>query len=353
MTPTTKSDRFRAAAIGCILLLTFSACNKDNGADPKPEDPADSAYKSPNTYQVAIFDNYTVRDAKRNRNIPILIRYPRNAPSPLPVILWSHGGGPNPSGHMSYDEWGNALAGAGYAVIHLAHDDDKFDAHCAPLGIPASECEPLDFGKEVAQGGTLPVLWYNRPRDASAILDDLPSVETAAGLKFDTARIGVAGHSGGAHTVMSLAGALVDVSPSVHNMKSADTRFKAFLVCSPQGIGRLGMTATSWSNIIVPVMVETGTADNSANEDAAGRLDPFNRMPPPDKYLNYLDSPNATHGTFGLNPVTGDVKLEEYVSAAGIAFFDAYLRNLPEARTWLTANKISTWSGGVAKITVK
>jgi len=353
MTPTTKLDRLRAAAIGCMLLLTLIACNKDNGTDPKPEDPADSAYKSPNTYQVAIFDNYTVREATRNRNIKILIRYPRSAPSPLPVIIWSHGGGPNPNGQNSYNEWGEALAGAGYAVIHLAHDDDAYNAHCTILGIPASECEPLDFTKEVSEGGTLGVLWYNRPRDASAVVNDFIAIENASGLKFDRNRIGVGGHSGGAHTVMSLADALVDVSPSVHNMKSADTRLKAFLACSPQGIGRLGMTATSWNNTVVPVMVETGAADNSANEDAAGRLDPFNRMPPPDKYLNYLDSPNATHGTFGLNPVTGDVKLEEYVSAAGIAFFDAYLRNLSAARTWLTSNKISTWSGGVAKITVK
>jgi predicted dienelactone hydrolase len=351
MKPTTKSNRFHSAAICCALLLAFIACNKDGGTEP--EEPDEGAYKSPNTYQVAVFDNYTVRDATRNRNIPILIRYPRSAPSPLPVILWSHGGGANPDGQKSYNEWGDALAAAGYAVIHMAHVDDKYDAHCAVLGIPASECEPVDFTKEVSEGGTLGVLWYNRPRDASAVVNDFAGIENASGLKFDRNRIASAGHSGGAHTVMNLAGAFVDFSPSVRNVQSFDRRFSAFLACSPQGIGRLGMTATSWNNISVPVMVETGAADNAANENAADRLDPFKHMPRPDKYLTYLDSPNANHGTFGLNPNTGDVTLEPYVSAAGLAFFDAYLRNLSAARTWLTSNKISAWSRGVATITVK
>jgi len=349
-----KSRGFIDGTMLFLAALVF-ACNDDSGTgngDPK-DDPANSAYKSPNTYQVAVFDNYTVRDAARNRNIKILIRYPRSAPSPLPVIIWSHGGGPNPNGQNSYNEWGEALAGAGYAVIHLAHDDDAYNAHCGALGIPASECEQIDFTKEVSEGGTLGVLWYNRPRDASAVVNDFAGIENASGLKFDRNRIGAGGHSGGAHTVMNLAGAFVDVSPSLHNLQSFDIRFSAFLACSPQGIGRLGMTANSWRSIVVPMMVQTGAADVTTGEDAAGRLDSFNRMPPPAKYLLYLDSPTANHGTFGLNPNTGDVKLEPYVSASGIAFFDAYLRNLSAARDWLNANKVQAWSGGVAKMTVK
>jgi hypothetical protein len=149
---------------------------------------------------------------------------------------------------------------------------------------------------------------------------------------------------------MNLAGAFVDVSPSVRNMRSFDIRFSAFLACSPQGIGRLGMTANSWSNIVVPMMVQTGAADVTTGENAAGRLDSFNRMPPPAKYLLYLDSPSANHATFGL---TGDMNLAPYVSASGIAFFDVYLRNLAEAKTWLTSNKIDTWSRGIAKVMVK
>ncbi len=314
--------------------------------------PVADEYKTPNTYQTRIFNNYIVRDAKRNRSFAILVRYPVGAPSPLPLIVWSHGGGFNDNGHRAYDAWGTILARAGYAVIHIAHAEDKLDAHCATLQIPANECEQADFRKEVSEGGTLGVLWYDRPRDASAVLNDLDNIERAANLKFDRARIGAAGHSGGTSTVMSLAGALLDVSPSIHNLYSADPRFKAFLANSPQGIGRLGMTKNSWDKITAPVMITTGTRDNSEGEQARDRLDPFRAMSAPDKYLLYVDSPGATHATFGFNP-DGTRELEVYIGTAGIAFLDAYLRDSATARAWLNSNGMNVWSNGIAKITAK
>ncbi len=41
------------------------------------------------------------------------------------------------------------------------------------------------------------------------------------------------------------------------------------------------------------------------------------------------------------------------IDPTGIAFFDAYLRGLPEALAWLNSNGMSTWSNGVATITTK
>ncbi len=333
--------------------------------------PAPNEYRTPNTYSVKVFDNYTVSDAKRNRKFSILIRYPVGAPSPLPLIIWSHGGASNDNGHHSYEEWGIALARAGYAVIHVAHADDKYEAHCAPLKIPANECELSDFKKEVLEGGTLLVAFYNRPRDASTILDDLDNIERAANLKFDRDRIGAAGHSGGTSTVMSLAGAVLDVSPSVHNLASADPRFKAFLASSPGGIGHLGLTANSWDKINVPVMVTTGAEDNHKGGDggafsqqAKDRLDAFKRLPPSDKYQLYIDSKEATHKIFGFGsdglsaPTTGTVsnetlQLQAYIEASGIAFLDAYVRGLPEAKTWLNSDNMKLWSKGIATITTK
>ncbi len=325
--------------------------------------PAPNEYRTPNTYSVKVFDNYTVSDAKRNRKFSILIRYPVDAPSPLPLVVWSHGGGSNDDGHHSYDEWGIAIARAGYAVIHIAHADDKYEAHCAPLKIPANECETSDFKKQVSEGGTLFVAWYNRPRDASATLDDLDNIERAANLKFDRNRIGLAGHSGGASTAMSLAGALLDVSPSVHNLASADPRFKAFLANSPQGIGRLGWTANSWDKINIPVMIATGASDGG-EDPPKSRLDPFKYMPPGDKYLFYVDSKEATHETFGFGsdglsaPNTGPVsnetrQIQRYIEANGIAFLDSYVRGLPEAKAWLNSDNMKLWSKGIATITTK
>jgi dienelactone hydrolase len=337
------------------LAALFFACDNDGnpGTSDPQEIPDHGAYKSPDEYLVDVFENYTVHDASRKRDIKILIRYPFGAQNPLPVIIWSHGGGANPNGHNTYKEWGEALARAGYAVIHIAHEEAAYNAHCANLGIPASECEPLDFTKEVSAGGTLDVLWYNRPRDASAVINDLANIEAASGLQFDRSRLGAGGHAGGAHMVMNLAGAYVDIAPSVRARRSYDVRFVAFLACSPQGIGRLGMTEDSWSRIGVPMMVQTGAADAEAEENAAGRLQAFHRMSPPEKYLLYLDSPGATHNTFALNAEANNAWLEPYVRASAIAFFDAYLRSLPGAKAWLASGKINTWSSGAARITMK
>ncbi|MBI5081645.1 MAG: hypothetical protein HZB17_10130 [Chloroflexi bacterium] len=358
---------FRLLYITLIAAL-LAACGGGGRGDDRPDRkptsdaaipaptslpaPAPNEYRTPNTYAIKVFDNYIVSDAKRNRKFSILIRYPVGAPNPLPLIVFSHGGGPNNNGHRLYNEWGETFARAGYGVIHMAHAESNYDAHCTPLKIPASECEASDFKKEVSAGGTLSAAVYDRPRDASAVLDDLDNIERAANLKFDRARTGIAGHSGGTVAVMSNAGAILDVSPSIHNLSSVDSRFKAFLANSPQGIGYLGMTATSWDKISVPVMIATGAADTSDGEQAKDRLDPFKFMPPGDKYQLYVDSKQATHGTFGLNP-DGTLELEPYVAVNGIAFFDAYLRGLPEAKAWLNSDNMKLWSKGVATITTK
>lgn len=339
----------------------FDAC----GVDPTPDAlgcsfyvACDSYYDVGRRFEVAVVQGYDVRYTTADtvtpeREVPILIRYPLGAPGPLPVILWSHGGGPADHGHRRQEVWGNTLARVGYAVIHMSHTDDEINAHCAALGIPADECSAEDFQiGEPSEGGTLTSLWYNRPRDASAVLDDLANIEAHFRLDLDPGRVAVGGWSGGAHTVMTLAGALVDFSPGVRSVNLADPRFRAFLANSPQGIDRLGMTATSWDGIALPVLVQTGRRDNSAREQGEDRIDPFRYMPPGDKYLQFLDSRQARHPVFGLKE-DGSRPLEYYVANAGIAFFDAHLLDLPEARTWLESNSLHELSGGISTMASK
>ncbi len=312
-------------------------------------------YLTPNTYPTGVVDGYTVTDAARNRSFSIRVRFPVGAPLPLPLVLWSHGGGANASGHLTHEEWGTRFASAGYAVIHIAHAPALPDSHCVPLGIPGAECTAA----AIAAGSTLEAIWYHRPRDASAVLNDLAAIATATGLQFDLARIAIAGHSGGCHTVMQTAGAAIDFSASARGKTYAEPRIKAFLANSPQGIGILGMAATSWNAIRRPVMTTTGANDVAGlTDDPTLRLHPFQSMPPPDKFQLYLDSAGATHKVFGLNEVdgTGDrplTQLEEYVWSSGIAFIDAYTRNLPAAQTWLRAGEIEAWSAGVGEISWK
>ncbi len=351
-----------------LVILLLPSCRM--GRNQRPNPPAQTSttssapavvntsaldaveYVTPNTYDVKVFDNYTVTWADGSRSFKILIRYPIGAPSLLPLIVWSHGGGYLNTGHHGQEEWGNALASAGYAVIHIAHAEDELGSHCVALQIPADECELSDLTTEVSEGGTLLSLWYDRPRDSSAVLDDLDKIEKASGLIFDRERIGTGGHSGGTSGAMSLAGALLDVSPSVHDLYSADPRFKAFLINSPQGIDYIGMTEHSWDNVHAPMLIATGANDNSAGEQARSRLDPWNHLAGPNQYLLYIDSPGATHSTFGLD-VDGTPGLKAYIATTGIAFFDAYLRGLPEALAWLNSDSMSLWSNGLATITAK
>ena len=321
---------------------------------PSPKLVPGQAYQSPNQYEVKVFSGYVVHYTTRQRELNIKLRYPAGAPMPLPLVIFSHGGGPNNNGQNSYHEWAELLASAGYAVINIGHAEDAAGSHCQPLGIPADECEPDDLRTDVSAGGTLISLWYNRPLDASAVLDDLPGIEAASGVTFDRERMAAAGHSAGAQTVMSLAGALQDFSPSVKAVSLIDTRFKVFLANSPQGIGILGWSEHSWDAITAPVMVTTGANDVGGEEKGPGRQDSFKGMPAGDKYLLYIDSPAAKHGVFGLSiDEPASQLLLPYVEASALAFLDATLRGLPDAKGWLVSNQISLWSGGIAQITVK
>ncbi len=344
-----RQEDARPAILVASVLLGIGACG-----DPAPT-VTGMPYVSPNSYQTGVFDGYAVSDPARGRSFAIRIRYPVGAPAPLPLVIFSPGGGPNPVGHLTHEEWGTRLASVGYAVIHMAHPLGDPSGHCTPLGIPAAECDSAS----IASGSTLGAIWYQRPRDASAVIDDLTAIEAASGARFDRSRIAIARHSGGAHTVMSTSGTALDWSASVTGVIYREPRIKAFLANSPQGIGVFGMAATSWDSIGSAVMVTTGAADSApATADPATRLHPFQYMPPPDKYQLYLDSPDAVHNVFGLNADSGAgdrplTQLEEYVWVSGLAFLDAYVRGLASARAWLESQEIDGWSAGVAEISRK
>ncbi len=285
MRRSTRHGDAHQAIVVASLLLVVGSCSKSVAPPPTA---TGQAYASPNSYPTGVFDGYAVTDPVRGRTFDIRVRFPVGGPSPLPLVLFSPGGGANPMGHLTHEEWGTRLASVGYAVIHMAHPAGDPDAHCGPLGIPPGECDSAS----IASGSTLGPIWYQRPRDASSVIDDLAAIEAASGLSFDRTRIAIAGHSGGAHTVMSTSGTAVDWSPSVKGIIYREPRIRAFLANSPQGIGIFGMSATSWDSIMPPVMVTTGLADSGgATDDPRLRLHPFQYMPPPDKYQLFLNSP--------------------------------------------------------------
>jgi predicted dienelactone hydrolase len=284
-----------------------------------------------------------LQDVTRGREVSVQLRHAPSAPGPRPVVVFSHGGGPRAACSFGNAEWGLTLAEAGYLVVHLNHGLDAADrdAACAAIGL-----------RNCSDGEAL--RWL-RPGDVGFVIDSLAAITEAFGVaaQADIAKLAVAGHSFGAYTVMTLAGARVNLG-TLREHSFEDPRPRVFLALSPQGPGRFGFYdegggVDSWAGIARPVMTQTGAADVVLGEGPSSRRIPFQRMPPPAKAELYLDDPRATHATFNLmNEAAPD--LGDYVASAGVAWLDAQLRALPAAQAWLSSSAVEAASGGAATL---
>jgi hypothetical protein len=128
------------------------------------------------------------------------------------------------------------------------------------------------------------------------------------------------------------------------------------------------------------MMVMSGTNDTAAgNMPVESRRDPFFYSPPGDKYLVWIE--DAYHASFtgklasdntydqllgvwvdsvlgnrdaasGIE-ATDQQAIFEYVKTASLAFWDAYLKNTPEAQRWLASDALPGYSGGTVEYLVK
>jgi predicted dienelactone hydrolase len=338
---------------GLFAMVAVGSCNAGGDGRPAPQPAAgpcrdDSAvcvYEPARTYDVGVLDGFTVVDAARDREVDVRVRYPIGRDDPAPVVVFSHGGGPRPRGTFGNDAWGETLASAGYVVVHLNHSLDRADfvRACSAIGLLGRGCSIVAATQ-----------WL-RPGDAAVVLGSLDQIVGAfpeLDGRVDTATVAMAGHSFGAYTTMTVAGARVDLGPQLPDASFADPTPAAFLALSPQGPGRLGFTADSWRDLDRPVMTVSGAGDDTPAEQAEERRIPFERMPPGDKFAVWLSDPAATHATFNLsNP--GEPELESWVAAAALAFLDAQLTGDPVAEAWLSGEILQRASRGVAEVDEK
>src|SRR5262252_4811648 len=75
------------------------------------------ALAAPGPYDVIQFD-VEWHDAARNRDVPVRIYAPANAPGPLPVVIFSHGLG---NSRFGYSYLGRHWASRGFVSIHPEH----------------------------------------------------------------------------------------------------------------------------------------------------------------------------------------------------------------------------------------
>jgi dienelactone hydrolase len=268
----------------------------------------------------------TVRDAARDRNIPLRVYLPTNT-APAAVILFSHGLGGSRGGSAFLGEhW----AARGYAAVFLQHP-----------GSDDSVWKGEAVGERMAAMRRAASLenFLLRAQDIPAVLNQLETWNAAkfnalAG-RLDMKRIGMSGHSFGAVTTEAVSGESLPTG----EQKFAESRIKAAIVFSPSA-PRVGSAAKAFGAVKIPWLLMTGTKDLSpiGNADMNSRLAVYPALQGAPKYEVVLH--HAEHSVFTDRLLPGDREPRNpnhhrVILALSTAFWDAYLRGDADALAWL------------------
>lgn len=245
------------------------------------------------------------RDSGRGRDVPVRIRMPEGT-GRAPLIVFSHGlGGSLDGGTL----WAQAWADAGFVVIHLQHPGSDRSILQPSEGRRGGRLRMLRQMRQAGGNGEVggavraamtPEQLEARVRDVKFVLDQVPTHARegkCALTRIDMSRIGMSGHSFGAHTTQALAGQ--DFAQT--DAATAEPRITASIAFSPSP-PRAGSDAEAMANVRKPFFSITGTGDTTpaaAGVSAADRERPFKAMPPGGKYLLVLEG--ADHADFGGN----------------------------------------------------
>lgn len=269
-------------------------------------------------------------DAKRDRDVPVKLYSPTSGSGPFPVILFSHGLGGTREG---YKYLGEFWAAHGYVSVHLQHhgsDDAVWRDAGVSNGMQAMRKSAAD-----------PQNAINRPRDVSFAIDELERLNREASPwqhRLDLDRIGVAGHSFGAFTTLAIAGQVFQ--PGISNAGSlADPRVKAAIPMSAPVPANKRRLNEIYAGVTIPCLHMTGTLDSSPIGDTKveERRMPFDHCKNSDQFL--ITFKDGDHGIFSGRATRArrsDEKFHRLIQQSSMAFWDAYLRDDPKAKAWLT-----------------
>ena len=144
------------------------------------------------------------------------------------------------------------------------------------------------------------------PKAYNARLMDIAAALKWAAESCKAPYVALIGHSMGARTVMIEAGAKNNIG-----VKGED-RFDAYVAMSPDGPDPV-FPENAWSGIAKPILILTGTRDNSMQTgDYKSRTIPYDSMPAGCKWLGVIDG--ATHLNFagvGFSGITKRLALAE------------------------------------------
>jgi predicted dienelactone hydrolase len=176
-----------------------------------------------------------------------------------------------------------------------------------------------------------------RCADVSCVIDQLEKwnrdSKHACFDRMDLSRIGMSGHSFGAHTAQATTGQ----SFPIVGQKYVDARIRAMIAFSPSA-PKQGASNSAFASVKVPWMLMTGTKDVApiGGQTVEDRLAVYPSLPKViDKYELVLDG--AEHSAFGDG--LKDKRNEHHhpsILALSTAFWDTYLKEDSSAKAWLT-----------------
>lgn len=305
-------------------------------------------YTSDLNYAVGVIDPIILTDpARGNYSVPVLVRYPVGATGPRPVVIWHHGGHPSPAGRQRSAEWGNALAAAGYVVVHPARvtiqNVRPFLAECAANGITTPDT--CAYWVTQSRYGV-----QNTPFVIGRFPQIMASSPALSGM-LDPRKIVVAGHSAGSAVVLSNAGATqrwVVGGPTYSSPVPGVVAFLASGVQGPMYAGfQTGFQPDSFTSIDRPFMFITGVGDETG-EPSAARTAAWLTAQPGDKELLWDNVPHAVHETMNIHKCDTAVRADHcrWIASAGLAFLDSVVRQRPEAAAWMASSSFDTLTSG-------
>ncbi len=267
-----------------VPMLILAACasggpNRDSREGSR-ETPRSRYSGEEGQSPVGAIPDVILHDDARNKDVLVTIEYPTKG-GPNPLIVFSHGFGGSNQGYVGLSSY---WASQGYVVIRPRHAD-------------SGKLRELGSASEIWKSQS-PADWMNRVRDIVFIIDSIDRIEERFPElkgKIDRAKIGVGGHSYGAHSAMLVGGAKTYPGP----VRYADARVKAIVAMSPQGTAAdRGLTRESWDEVRIPALYMTGSLDQGVSEaeNWEWRRQAFELSPAGDKW--FISIEGARHSSF-------------------------------------------------------